>query len=202
MSISVPSKAGAIVPQPMKAGPIGPGAGVLLTEYLMPMMLPTDAQRKMRMALKLGHEISWVRAAERVISGKIGGDPDLQGSVQWHLEDPDGETIDEDYADPKAVEAFVLINHPAKYLDIDDQKQITVAEYQGQLWEITSRHMGLGRAGLLVPRLAQRLRHPRGLPVRATRTACGRCATTRARSSGGRSTRRTSTASRRVEGSN
>ncbi|MDD5304939.1 MAG: phage portal protein [Elusimicrobia bacterium] len=141
MSVYVPKPAEA------KAGPIGPGAGVLMTEYLMPMMLPTDPQRKMRMSLKLGQEVSWIRAAERVISGKIGGDPDLQGSVRWHLEDPNGETIDDDYeGDPRACEAYTLVKHPAKAL-MDGQKQITVAENQGQLWEITSRHMGLAGQG-------------------------------------------------------
>ncbi len=143
MSIYVPPPGRALV---AKAGPIGPGAGVLMTEYLMPMMLPTDPQRKMRMSLKLGTEVSWIRAAERVISGKIGGDPDLQGSVRWHLEDPDGETIDDDYPDGRAVEAYNLIQHPAQYLEEGD-KQITVAEHQGALWEITSRHMGLAGQG-------------------------------------------------------
>jgi hypothetical protein len=147
MSIYVPPRS----VEPMKAGPIGPGAGVLMTEYLMPMMLATDPQRKIRMALKLGQEVSWIRAAERVISGKIGGDPDLQGAVQWRLEDPDGEIIDEDYdGDKRAIDAYFLVSQPIHFIDAevpDSDKQVTVAEYQGQLWEVTSRHMGLAGQG-------------------------------------------------------
>lgn len=144
MSISVPPRPSAAVA--MKAGPIGPGAGVMMTEYLMPMMLPVDQQRRMRSSMKVGNEVSWIRAAERVISGKIAGDQDLQGAVGWHLEDPEGKTIDEAYDNPRAVEAYQLINHPTRALVAGD-KQITSAEYQGQLWEITSRHMGIAGQG-------------------------------------------------------
>ena len=56
-----------------KAGPLGPGAGVLMTEYLLPTMLPTDPARRMRSAWKVGEGVAYVFAAERVISGKVAG---------------------------------------------------------------------------------------------------------------------------------
>ena len=107
-----------VIEPAVKAGPIGPGAGVLTTEYLMPMLLPTDPARKMRMAMSVGQEVSWIRAAERVISGKIGGDPDLSGAVKWHLEDPDGDTIDDEYKDERAVEAYRLLAYPLSLIHI------------------------------------------------------------------------------------
>ena len=56
-----------------KAGPLGPGAGVLMTEFLLPTMLPTDPARKMKSAWKIGEGVAYVFAAERVISGKVAG---------------------------------------------------------------------------------------------------------------------------------
>src|SRR5512135_3103254 len=153
MSVFVPDLTPRRAPVAEKAGPIGPGAGVLQTEYLLPMLLPTDPARKMRMALSVGSEVSWIRAAERVISGKIGGDPDLSGAVKWHLEDPDGETIDDDYKDERAIEAYRLLAYPAARLSGSDDVdavadvQISGAEYQGEMWEVTSRYMGLAGQG-------------------------------------------------------
>ena len=65
MSIFVPQRQ---VPDPfLKSGPTGPGAGVLNTEFLLPMMLPTDHAQRMGQAVKLGTEVAYIRAAERVI---------------------------------------------------------------------------------------------------------------------------------------
>jgi len=121
----------------VKAGPTGPGAGVLNTEFLLPMMLPTDHAQRMSQAVKLGTEVAYVRAAERVISGKF-------STVAWHLEDPDGETIDDEYSDPKAVEAFTLLSDPMGALDV---KEVGTKLTRRQEWEITSRHMGLAGCG-------------------------------------------------------
>jgi Phage portal protein len=126
----------------VKAGPVGPGAGVLNTEFLLPMMLPTDHAHRMSQAVKLGTEVAYIRAAERVISGKF-------STVAWHLEDPDGVTIDDEYdqktddhnaGDPRAMEAYRLIDAPMAVLD---QKEVGTKRTRRQLWEITSRHMGL-----------------------------------------------------------
>ena len=135
MSIFVPPRP---VADPfVKAGPTGPGAGVLNTEFLLPMMLPTDHAQRMAQAIKMGTEVAYIRKAEGVISDKI-------GSMAWHLEDPDGETIDAKYSDPKAVEAFKLISNPMAEIDIKD---VGTKYSRGRIWEITSRHMGLAGAG-------------------------------------------------------
>jgi hypothetical protein len=133
MSIYVPPR----TVEYMKSGPVGPGAGVLNTEFLLPMMLPTDHAQRMGQAVKLGTEVAYIRAAERVISGKF-------STVAWHLEDPDGETIDEEYSDPKAVEAFTLLSDPMGALDV---KEVGTKLTRRQEWEITSRHMGLAGCG-------------------------------------------------------
>ena len=55
--------------RPMKAGPIGQGAGVLMTEFpLSTLGNMTTPQAKMRQAWKLGIEVPWIRAAELVIA--------------------------------------------------------------------------------------------------------------------------------------
>ena len=133
MSIFLPSRTA----EPLKAGPIGPGAGVLNTEFLLPMVLPVDQQQRMAKAVKLGTEVAYIRSAEQTISSKI-ADP-LMG-VAWHIEDPDGETIDETYKDPKAKEAYEIICHPQAALD---PKDVGVVYSRNDMWEITSRHMGL-----------------------------------------------------------
>lgn len=133
MSIYVPPR----VIEYVKSGPTGPGAGVLNTEFLLPMMLPTDHAQRMGQAIKMGIEVAYIRKAEGVISDKI-------GSMLWHLEDPDGETIDAKYSDPKAVEAWKLISDPMGALDVKD---VGTKYPRSRIWEITSRHMGLAGCG-------------------------------------------------------
>lgn len=132
MSIFVPPRS-----EPVKAGPVGTGAGPLQTEFLLPMVLPVDHAQRMAQAIRTGTEVAYIRGAEKAISGKI-ADP-LQG-VGWHLEDPDGETIDEKYADPKAREAYELIAHPDAALD---EAKVGIKHSRVAMWEATSRHLGL-----------------------------------------------------------
>lgn len=136
MSVYVPPRS-----QPAaKAGPVGPGAGPLMTEFLLPNVLVTDPRKKMAQAVAIGREVAYVRAAEGVISTKI-ADPLL--GVAWHLEDPNGDTIDDTYADPRAREAFALVDKPMAALKADT---VTVRTRE-EIWEITSRHMGLAGQG-------------------------------------------------------
>ena len=129
-----------------KAGPLGPGAGVLMTEYLLPTMLPTDPSRRMKSAWKIGEGVAYVFAAERVISGKVAGmmpiDADADaGAVGWHLEDPDGEVIYSTYPNVAAREAFQVLAKPMGALSLDEaggQRQSRRTQ-----WELTSRHAGL-----------------------------------------------------------
>jgi phage portal protein BeeE len=128
-----------------KAGPLGPGAGVLMTEFLLPTMLPTDPARRMKSAWKVGEGVAYVFAAERVISGKVAGmvptEADDTNPIGWHLEDPDGETIDDTYGVLAAREAFQVLAKPMAALSLDEaggQRQS-----RRQQWELTSRHAGL-----------------------------------------------------------
>lgn len=113
-----------------KAGPVGAGAGVLMTEYLLPSILGDNPQMRMRRAWQMGISVDWIRSAERVISGKF-------ATVPWHLEDPDGETIDDAYPNAYAKEAYRLLARPQSQLEVGQRKPRTV------LWALTSRHMGL-----------------------------------------------------------
>ena len=133
MSVYVPRAAAE------KAGPVGPGAGPLMTEFLLNGALPADQHRKMAQAVNIGREVAYVRLAEMTISSKI-ADP-LMG-VAWHLEDPDGETVDDAYPDPRAREAFALVDRPMA----NASKGSTVRTRE-EIWEVTSRHMGLAGQG-------------------------------------------------------
>lgn len=120
-----------------KAGPIGPGAGVLMTEWLMPNIMGNEPQVRMQKALKLGNEVDWVRAAERIIAGKV-------SSCEWHLEDPEGDTIDEEYkGDPLAKDAFTLLTYPQGQLELSGPGGIGKRQSRRQQLVLTSRHMGL-----------------------------------------------------------
>jgi hypothetical protein len=118
-----------------------------MTEWLLPLILPNDTQKKAARSLALGVDVPYVRMAERAISGAVAGTP-LMGdqSASWHLEDPDGETIDDEYTgDPRAIEAYTLVDQPFKYLDVPSPLRT-----RRQLWEITSRHMGLAGYGFWI----------------------------------------------------
>lgn len=128
-----------------KAGPLGPGAGVLMTEFLLPTMLPTDPARKMKSAWKIGEGVAYVFAAERVISGKVAGmvptDPEDTAPVGWHLEDPDGESITDEYPVEAAREAFQVLSKPMAALSLDEAAGMR--QSRRTQWELTSRHAGL-----------------------------------------------------------
>lgn len=128
-----------------KAGPLGPGAGVLMTEFLLPTMLPTDPARRMKSAWKVGEGVAYVFAAERVISGKVAGmaptDPEDTSPVGWHLEDPDGETINDAYPNVAAREAFQVLAKPMAALSLDEAGGMR--QSRRTQWELTSRHAGL-----------------------------------------------------------
>lgn len=124
----------ALAPPDVKAGPVGPGAGPLMTEWLLPSVLGQSAEHRIRQALKLGHEVDWIRAAERVISSKIIG-------CEWHIEDPDGETIDDEWkGSPSAIDAYHLL--------VDPQAEIPIGEVgrrmsRRQWLGLSSRHLGV-----------------------------------------------------------
>lgn len=127
MSIYVAPRPAAPV---LKAGPIGPGAGPLMTEFLLPSVLPFEPQRKMVKAWQLGIACPWVREAESVIGGKLAG-------ADWSLEDDQEQTIDDDYADARAVEAYDLMDKPQAHAQVGTKLS------RRNLLKLTSRHMGL-----------------------------------------------------------
>lgn len=105
-----------------------------MTEYLLPTILGQDDSTRIKKALKLGHEVDWIRAAERVIASKIVG-------CEWRLEDEDGEKIDDDYkGSPAAVDLYRLL--------VDPQAEVPISEVgrrmsRRQWLSLSSRHLGV-----------------------------------------------------------
>ena len=119
-----------------KAGPIGPGAGPLMTEYLLPTIMGSTAQQRMRKALSIGWDVDWVRAAERAIANALTG-------CAWHLEDPDEEFIEGDYPDAIALQAYDLFSNPQGELPITGPDGIGKRQSRRQQLTITTRHLGI-----------------------------------------------------------
>ena len=121
-------------PQPQKAGPIGPGASVLNTEYPLSLLgfgqSHQDPRRRIREAWQLGRKVPWIRVAERVIS-------DRAATVPWHLEDDDDQDIDDEYPDTDAQRINDLFEQPQGNLAIG--RRMTGREMKA----LTYRHMGL-----------------------------------------------------------
>jgi hypothetical protein len=128
MSIYVPPRIA--VPLPVKAGPIGPGAGVLMTEYPLFSFLKQDPPTKMRTAYQMGMSVPWIRRAEMVIGSKI-------ATVDFDLDDPDDTEIDGAYPNADAVAAWELLQRPQANLGVGAPLS------RSSLWRLTSRHVGL-----------------------------------------------------------
>lgn len=134
---------------------MGPGAGPLMTEYLLPTIMGKEPQQRMARALKLGREVDWVMAAERAIGGKL-------ANCDWHLEDPDGNTINDDDWDgpPLALDALKLLESPQGELPLDGPDGVGRRMSRRQFLLTTSRHLGLaGNAGWYLDQL-----DPNGCP--------------------------------------
>lgn len=140
MSIQIPPRPAPMLPQ--KAGPIGPGAGVLITEYpLERYSQEKSPQLKMLRAWNLAISVPWIAAAEDVIASRFAG-------VEWHLEDENDETIDETSLNPDARAAFDLIEYPQR------DPSLGAPYTRTELWSLVSRTMGpCGSAFLLMDRL-------------------------------------------------
>ena len=124
-----------------KAGPVGPGAGVLMTEYGLTSVLGNNEQDRMAKYLKMANEVDWIRAAERIIAGRIAG-------CAWHIEDPDGDTIDEEYdGSPLAVELYESLKYPQKDLPLKGPDGVGKRQSRRQQLTLTSRHMGAAGTG-------------------------------------------------------
>jgi hypothetical protein len=124
--------------EPYKAGPLGPGAGVLLTEFPLQSGGRVTPQRKMRSAWNLSFAVPWIAAAEDAINERFSG-------AQWHLEDDEDVEIDDEYPNADAQQARQLIEYPSRNVSKG------APYYRTDLWSITSRAMGIcGSAFILL----------------------------------------------------
>jgi hypothetical protein len=122
----------------VKAGPIGPGAGVLITEYPLSLLGRQSPQDRMRRYWALGIEVGWVNRAESAIAERFAG-------AEWHLEDENDEEIDDETADPEQKQALQLTEKPALALAGRTQPY-----YRSGMMKITSRAMGLCGSAFIV----------------------------------------------------
>ena len=100
------------------------GAGAYAIEYNEPLdRHRRDPQKWMRNAQALSRRNPWVNTAEGIITGK-------GSTVGWHLENPEGETIDPEAAGPAST-ALAVLERP--------NREMT----RSRLWSITLRHMGV-----------------------------------------------------------
>jgi hypothetical protein len=116
--------------EPLKAGPIGSGAGVLLTEYPLFSYLGKDPHSKMRTAYQMGMSVPWIRTAERLIGSKV-------ATIDVDLNDPEGVEIEATYPDQEAVAAWALLDKPQALLGVGQPLS------RSSLFRLYSRHLGL-----------------------------------------------------------
>lgn len=115
-----------------KASTGGTGAGVLAYYNDVPLWSASrNPQRLMRQAQGLYHSHPWVHAAEHIVSSRAAG-------VEWHLEDDQGETVDDKYPDKRAVAVRDLLEKPQASFG-PAKRQTTGRE----LRQLTFRHKGL-----------------------------------------------------------
>lgn len=139
MSIYVPPRV-ATPDVATKAGPVGPGAGPLLTEFTLDAVFGINEHPRKRMerAWKLSHEVPWIRTAEGVIASRFAG-------VEWHLEDENDEEVTPETASLDAKAALDLLEYPQRDPSLGSPYTRT------ELWSLVSRTMGpCGSAFLLM----------------------------------------------------
>jgi hypothetical protein len=132
VSIAIPQKL------PMaKAGPLGPGAGVLLTEFPLAKYGKQTPQTKMQRAWTLSFEVPWIAAAEDAITERF-------SNADWHLEDENDEPIDDAYPNADAQAARSLLEFPSKAMTVG------APYYRSDLWGLTARAMGVCGSGFIL----------------------------------------------------
>lgn len=116
---------------------MGPGAGPMMTEYHLGMILGQDPQRRMAKALLVGQEVDWIVAAERVIASKLAG-------CKWHIEDDQGQTIDDDWKGNQLAQAARrLVEDPQGELPTTGPESAGRRLSRRQFLTVTSGAMGL-----------------------------------------------------------
>src|SRR6185437_3140586 len=127
MSIYVRLPSRPVYPKAM----LGPGAAAMLTQPMLAEYRGPMAQQKlMKSCIDMWKADPWIRAAERVISGRF-------STVEWHLEDDNDAEIDDEYQNPVAVDAWTLMETPQGKLP--GRRQVS----RRDLWAMTSRDMGV-----------------------------------------------------------
>lgn len=109
------------------------GSGVSMVEWGIPMTEQTDSARWLRKVQKISH-VGWAAVAERMVSGPA-------SNVDWHLEDAEGNTIDDQSA-PNYQAVLTLLEKPMGSnfgQPVDGGMRLT----QKALWRLTLRHMGV-----------------------------------------------------------
>lgn len=115
-----------------KASTGGSGPGVLAYFNDVPLWSASrNPQRLMRQAQSLYHSHPWVHAAEHIVSSRAAG-------VPWHLEDENGDTVDDKHPNAQAKGIRDLLEKPQAVFG-PGKRQTTRRE----LWQVTFRHMGL-----------------------------------------------------------
>lgn len=113
------------------------GPGVAMVEWGIPLMERTNSTRWLKTAQKISH-VGWPAVAERLVSGRAAG-------TAWHLEDKDGNTVDDTSPEPlKAVRD--LLSKPMG-ADLTKRTEGGVRMTQRALWRMTLRHMGVCNVG-------------------------------------------------------
>lgn len=144
-----------VAPRPAKAM-LGVGAAAMTTQPMAPWVNTSylgREQKFMKQCTALWKGNPWIRAAERVISGKF-------STVDWMLEDGNDEEIDDAYPDKRYLIPRDLIERPQRYLTPDLSQGLTRRE----MWNLTSRHMGVtGNAFWYLDELESQARTPRSI---------------------------------------
>jgi phage portal protein BeeE len=123
--------------EPQKAV-TGPGAAVMTWGTPLSDVIRTS-QTMMRDAQAVySRGNRWVKRAEMTISGRV-------GSVPWHLETDDGETIN-DESSPELRRIRDVFEKPLGGEEFSRQYP-NQAKTRRELWGLTSRHMGLCNVG-------------------------------------------------------
>jgi phage portal protein BeeE len=113
-------------PEAKATGTGGTGPGVVGLTYDAPLLsMGNNPQKKAAQAMAAYREHFWVGVAERAVSGPASG-------VGWHLEDANGETIDETSGEGERA-----------VLDLIERPAIKQRLRRRELWALTLRHTGL-----------------------------------------------------------
>ena len=112
-----------LVEVPAQKAAIGAGAWALEHHTPLTMAVRHDTEKFMKRAQQISHSAPWVATCERIISGKV-------GTIPWHLEDREGEAIDDTGTGPVA-DFRRLIERPNPHTT------------RRELWQLTSRHLGV-----------------------------------------------------------